>query len=100
MDFDRLLLLDVGGTFIKTSDGREIPVNSNGDKQSVFLSFHKAVKDFCNEGELYGLPLLSQEESLALIDRYTNYYNKSAQFKFSVASPRGANQKMVQHDTG
>lgn len=49
MDFDRLLLLDVGGTFIKTSDGREIPVNSNGDKQSVFLSFHKAVKDFCNE---------------------------------------------------
>ena len=24
----------------------------------------------------------------------------SAQFKFSVASPRGANQKMVQHDTG
>lgn len=49
MDFDRFLLLDVGGTFIKTSDGREIPVNSNGDKQSVFLSFHKAVKDFCNE---------------------------------------------------
>ena len=25
---------------------------------------------------------------------------KQAQFKFSVASPRGANQKMVQHDTG
>lgn len=25
---------------------------------------------------------------------------KTAQFKFSVASPRGANQKMVQHDTG
>ena len=49
MDFDRLLLLDVGGTFIKTSDGREIPVDSNGDKQSVSLSFHKAVKDFCNE---------------------------------------------------
>ena len=24
----------------------------------------------------------------------------AAQFKFSVASPRGANQKMVQHDTG
>lgn len=49
MDFDRLLLLDVGGTFIKTSDGREIPVDSNGDKKSVSLSFHKAVKDFCNE---------------------------------------------------
>ena len=26
--------------------------------------------------------------------------NLMAQFKFSVASPRGANQKMVQHDTG
>ena len=25
---------------------------------------------------------------------------KAAQFKLNVASPRGANQKMVQHDTG
>lgn len=49
MDFDRLLLLDVGGTFIKASDGREIPVDSNGDKKTVSLSLHKAVKDFCNE---------------------------------------------------
>ncbi|MGM9768764.1 MAG: ROK family protein [Candidatus Cryptobacteroides sp.] len=49
MDFDRLLLLDVGGTFIKTSDGREIPVDSNGDKKSVSRSFYMAVKDFCNE---------------------------------------------------
>lgn len=49
MVFDRLLLLDVGGTFIKASDGREIPVDSNGDKKTVSLSFHKAVKDFCNE---------------------------------------------------
>ena len=29
-----------------------------------------------------------------------NIDNNMAQFKFSVASPRGANQKMVQHDTG
>ena len=29
-----------------------------------------------------------------------NATQMSAQFKFSVASPRGANQKMVQHDTG
>ena len=29
-----------------------------------------------------------------------DYVNLLAQFKFSVASPRGANQKMVQHDTG
>ena len=34
-----------------------------------------------------------------LINIFVNS-KKSAQFKFSVASPRGANQKMVQHDTG
>ena len=46
---------------------------------SIILTSDREVniKDFCNEGELYGLPLFSQEESLALIDRYTNYYNKS-----------------------
>ncbi|MGN1232856.1 MAG: ROK family protein, partial [Candidatus Cryptobacteroides sp.] len=49
MVFDRLLLLDVGGTFIKTSDGREIPVDSNGDAKTVSHSFRVAVRDFCNQ---------------------------------------------------
>ena len=31
---------------------------------------------------------------------FEKYKQVMAQFKFSVASPRGANQKMVQHDTG
>lgn len=53
MDFDRLLLLDVGGTFIKASDGREIPVDSNGDAKTVSHSFRAAVKDFCNEAIEY-----------------------------------------------
>ena len=34
------------------------------------------------------------------IDKNKEKQRKTAQFKFSVASPRGANQKMVQHDTG
>lgn len=35
------------------------------------------LKNFCAKGKLFGLPLLNQEESLELIDKYTNYYNKS-----------------------
>lgn len=37
------LLLDVGGTFIKCSDGRSIPVDSDGTWEDVIGSFRKAV---------------------------------------------------------
>ncbi len=43
------LLLDVGGTFIKTSDGREIPVDSNADITSIADSFTSAIGDFCRK---------------------------------------------------
>lgn len=39
------LLLDVGGTFIKCSDGRSIPVNSDGSREEIALAFRKAVWD-------------------------------------------------------
>lgn len=45
----KLLLLDVGGTFIKCSDSREIPVDSNGSRESVSASFRDAVGGFCAE---------------------------------------------------
>ena len=37
------LLLDIGGTFIKCSDGRVIPVDSSGEKESVTAAIKKAV---------------------------------------------------------
>ena len=40
-----------------------------------------------------------QNHIIDIVDKPTVGSNL-AQFKFSVASPRGANQKMVQHDTG
>lgn len=40
------LMLDVGGTFIKCSDGRSIPVDSNGPKEKIVSAFRKAVGDF------------------------------------------------------
>ena len=49
MTRDRLLLLDVGGTFIKCSDGRVIPVNSDGSREEVSASFREAVAAFCSE---------------------------------------------------
>ncbi len=39
------LLLDVGGTFIKCSDGRSIPVDSNGSREDIVSAFRKAVWD-------------------------------------------------------
>lgn len=37
------LLLDVGGTFIKCSDGRQIPIDSSGDRGSIIDSLREAV---------------------------------------------------------
>lgn len=42
MTHDRLLL-DVGGTFIKCSDGRTVGVNSNGTREEIAEAFRKAV---------------------------------------------------------
>ncbi len=50
---DKTLLLDVGGTFIKTSDGREIPVDSNADITSIADAFSSAVGDFCRKASEY-----------------------------------------------
>lgn len=44
---DKKLLLDVGGTFIKCSDSREIAINSNGSREEIIDSFTQAVGDFC-----------------------------------------------------
>ena len=41
-----ILLLDVGGTFIKCSDGREIPINSDGSREEISRSFAEAVGAF------------------------------------------------------
>lgn len=45
----KTLLLDVGGTFIKCSDGREIPIRSDGSREEISSSFAEAVGAFCNE---------------------------------------------------
>lgn len=40
----RLTLLDIGGTFIKCSDGRVIPIPSAGPKRAIAAALRKAVK--------------------------------------------------------
>jgi len=39
----RTILLDVGGTFIKCDDGREVPIDSNGSREEITASLRKAV---------------------------------------------------------
>lgn len=42
---DGALLLDVGGTFIKCSDGREIPIDSAGSREQIVAALREAVGD-------------------------------------------------------
>ena len=42
---DNKLLLDVGGTFIKCSDGRSIPIDSAGSREDIVSSLRLAVGD-------------------------------------------------------
>lgn len=42
---NKLILLDVGGTFIKCSDGREVAIDSNGSRESIIASFKEAIGD-------------------------------------------------------
>ena len=39
----KMILLDVGGTFIKCSDGRQIPIDSSGSRDSIVESLREAV---------------------------------------------------------
>jgi len=42
---DKKLLLDVGGTFIKCSDGRQVPIDSAGDREAICASLRQAIGD-------------------------------------------------------
>lgn len=41
----KTILLDVGGTFIKCSDGREIPIDSDGSREDIANSLKEALAD-------------------------------------------------------
>lgn len=41
----KTILLDVGGTFIKCSDGREIPIDSAGGREQIVAALRDAVED-------------------------------------------------------
>ena len=44
----RTILLDIGGTFVKCSDGRQIPIDSDGPMEVISASLREAVGDASN----------------------------------------------------
>ena len=53
------LLLDVGGTFIKCSDGRSIPVDSAGSREEIVSAIREAVwdaEDLASNGVRVAIP--------------------------------------------
>ena len=52
-----ICLLDVGGTFIKCSDGRQVPVPSAGSREEISAAFREAVGDVsCLKGIGVSIP--------------------------------------------
>ena len=47
-------LLDIGGTFIKSSDGRQIPIPSAGPREAIAAALREALKD---SGERIGIAI-------------------------------------------
>ncbi|MGN0191590.1 MAG: ROK family protein, partial [Candidatus Cryptobacteroides sp.] len=45
------LLLDVGGTFIKCSDSRLVPVDSGGDREGISAALRSAVLPVCRAAD-------------------------------------------------
>lgn len=43
---NKKLLLDVGGTFIKCSDGRSIPIDSDGSREQISAALREAAADY------------------------------------------------------
>ena len=50
----RTTLLDIGGTFIKSSDGRQIPIPSAGPREGIASALRLALKD---HGERIGIAI-------------------------------------------
>lgn len=82
LDLKKLLLLDVGGTFIKCSDGREIPVDSDGSREEIASAFREAVGNFCAEASEKSVRNITARMGTGTIENCT-----SAEYGIAVAIP-------------
>ena len=48
----RMTLLDVGGTYVKCDDGRQVPIASGGDKLQIAGALRQAVGDTAGIGRI------------------------------------------------
>ena len=85
---------DVEGLdFINVGKELSILLGDNPQEISGFETMYRKVLNRSKHSDQIGTYLAV--ENIGIL-----FEQELAQFKFSVASPRGANQKMVQHDTG
>ena len=82
MNMKKLLLLDVGGTFIKCSDGREIPVESDGSREEIASAFREAAGVFCAEATEKSVRNITAGMGTGPIENCT-----SAEYGIAVAIP-------------
>ncbi len=92
------LLLDVGGTFIKCSDGRSIPVDSNAPREEVVRAFKEAVEGCAGAEEVAVAipgPFDYTSGTFLMRHKYASVYGE--RFADLVGTPEGVGFKFA-HD--
>ena len=97
----RTILLDVGGTFIKCSDGRQIPIPSGGPKEEIALALQQAISTPGTPGGSVDIgvaipgPFDYREGIFLMKHKFASVYGMK--FTDLVRLPEGANTKFI-HD--
>lgn len=72
-----IMLLDVGGTYIKCSDGRQIPVNSAGSREEIAASLREAVGDSKTVGVAIPGPFDYEKGIFLMRHKFASVYGES-----------------------
>lgn len=95
------ILLDVGGTFIKCSDGRSVPIDSDGSRESISASLRQAVGSASAEDSVAVAipgPFDYKSGTFLMKHKFASVYGES--FRSLAGIPDGAEVRYVHDVTG
>lgn len=89
----REILLDVGGSFVKCSDGRSVPINSNGSREEIASALRAAMGDASGAGVAIPGPFDYDNGVFLMKHKFAAVYGES----FADLVKPGANFRFI-HD--
>ncbi len=75
----RTILLDIGGTFIKCSDGREIPIDSAGSRGEIVSSLRQAVEGYDSASVAIPGPFRYSDGTFLMKHKFASVYGERFQ---------------------